>query len=223
MRKWLTASVADDPADVIKCVFDQAEARDPEHRRTWIVLVDGATAQIDAISAEAAKRNAPIHIVIDFIHVLQYLHQAACILHGDGDNVAVQDAGEHALAVLTGRDEKVADELAAATATRPDADGHKKIGETVTYPRNQHDYLRYDTALPSGWPIAPRRDRGRLPPSGRRQTEHHRSPLVTGRRRSRPQTPCPDLQRRHRNIPGPPPGSRHQRTHRSRYGSQHHR
>lgn len=56
--------------------------------------------------------------------------------------------------------------------------------------------------------IAPRRDRGRLPPSGRRHTGHHRSPLVTGRRRSRPQTPRPNLQRRHRVMPGPPPGSR---------------
>jgi len=54
----------------------------------------------------------------------------------------------------------------------------------------------------------PRRDRGRLPPSGRRQTGHRRSPPVTGRRRSRPQTPYPDLQRRHRNMPGLPPGSR---------------
>lgn len=74
VRKWLTASVAHDAADVIAAVFDQAEARDPEHRRCWIVLVDGAIAQIDAIRAEAAKRNAPINIVIDIIHVLQYLH-----------------------------------------------------------------------------------------------------------------------------------------------------
>ncbi|MEY9864324.1 hypothetical protein ABH935_009980 [Catenulispora sp. GAS73] len=58
VRKWLTASVAADAADVIAAVFDQAESRDPGHLRPWIVLVDGAIAQIDAIRAEAAKRNA---------------------------------------------------------------------------------------------------------------------------------------------------------------------
>lgn len=87
--------------------------------------------------------------MIDFIHGLRYLHQAARILHGDGGKAATV-AAEHALAVLTGRDDKVADELAAAAATRPAADGHKKIGETVTYLRNKHDYLRYYAALASG-------------------------------------------------------------------------
>jgi len=40
--KWLTASVVDDAASVIADIFDQAERRDPTHRRTWVVLVDGS-------------------------------------------------------------------------------------------------------------------------------------------------------------------------------------
>lgn len=83
--------MATDAADVIKCVFDQPQTRDPEHHRCWVVLVDGAIAQIDAIRAEAAKRNAPIHVLIDVIHVLQYLHAAARILHGDDTDATVAE------------------------------------------------------------------------------------------------------------------------------------
>ncbi|MFG3000706.1 hypothetical protein [Streptomyces sp. NPDC048340] len=43
--KWLTASVREDAETVIAAAFGQAEARDPEHHRTWVVLIDGATHQ----------------------------------------------------------------------------------------------------------------------------------------------------------------------------------
>jgi hypothetical protein len=56
---------------VIAAAFDEAEARDPGHRRTWVVLAGGAEHQLDLIRAEAARRNAVIHVVIDLIHVLE--------------------------------------------------------------------------------------------------------------------------------------------------------
>ena len=71
LAKWLAGSVRSDPAEVIAAAFDEAEARDPGHRRTWVVLVDGAEHQLDLIRAEAARRNAGIHVVIDLIRVLE--------------------------------------------------------------------------------------------------------------------------------------------------------
>jgi hypothetical protein len=71
--KWLAGSVEHDPAEVIAAAFDQAEARDLAHRRTWVVLVDGAEHQLDLIRAGAARRGVTIHVVIDLIHVLEYL------------------------------------------------------------------------------------------------------------------------------------------------------
>lgn len=57
--------------------------------------------------------------------------------------------------MLSGRDAQVADELAAAArSTARSAEDRKKIGETVTYLRNKHEYLCYDTAPAKGWPIA---------------------------------------------------------------------
>ena len=56
---------------MIAAAFDEAEARDPGHLRTWVVLVDGAEHQLDLIRAEAARRGVTIHVVIDLIHVLE--------------------------------------------------------------------------------------------------------------------------------------------------------
>jgi len=68
--KWLTASVTDDIPAVIASAFDEAERRDPQHKREWTVLIDGNNTQIEAVTAEAARRGITITIVIDFIHVL---------------------------------------------------------------------------------------------------------------------------------------------------------
>ena len=57
LAKWLAGSVRKDPAEVIAAAFDEAEARDPGHLRTWVVLVDGAEHQLDLIRAEAARRG----------------------------------------------------------------------------------------------------------------------------------------------------------------------
>jgi hypothetical protein len=72
--KWLTASVTDDIPAVIAAAFDEAERRDPGHSREWAVLIDGNNTQIEAVTAEAARRGITVTIVIDFIHVLELSH-----------------------------------------------------------------------------------------------------------------------------------------------------
>jgi hypothetical protein len=67
--KWLTASVTDDIPAVIAAAFDEAERRDPRHKREWPVLIDGNNTQIEAVTAEAARRGVTVTVVIDFIHV----------------------------------------------------------------------------------------------------------------------------------------------------------
>jgi hypothetical protein len=69
--KWLTGSVTQPSDQVIAAVFDQATQRDPCHRRTWVVLVDGARHQLDQVRAEAARRGVRVHVLVDLIHVLE--------------------------------------------------------------------------------------------------------------------------------------------------------
>jgi hypothetical protein len=153
--KWLSGSVRNDPADVIAAAFDQAESRDPGHRRTWVVLVDGAEHQLDLIRAEAARRGVTIHVVIDIIHVLEYLWKAAWSLHDAGDPAAEDWVAAKALAVLAGDSARAAEEITAEAGTAA-LEGSQRagVGTCVRYLNGRHEYLRYDQALEAGWPIA---------------------------------------------------------------------
>jgi hypothetical protein len=153
--KWLCGSVNDTAAEVVAAVFDQAEHRDPGHRRPWVVLVDGARHQIDLIKTEAQRRGVDIHIVIDLIHVLEYLWRAAWCLHEAGDPAAEAWVARHARALLAGDVQPTAAALQkAARAARLRGAKRKGIDEAMNYLTGKAEHLRYDTALKHGWPIA---------------------------------------------------------------------
>jgi replicative DNA helicase len=62
---------------VIAAGFEEAVRRDPDRARPWIALLDGNNQQIMQIRAQARRRKVTVTIVIDFIHVLEYLRKAA--------------------------------------------------------------------------------------------------------------------------------------------------
>jgi len=73
VSRWYTVGITASRAATISALFDQAERRDPGHARPWIALVDGDVHQIEVIRAQAGARGVTITILIDFIHVLEYL------------------------------------------------------------------------------------------------------------------------------------------------------
>jgi hypothetical protein len=153
--KWLAGSVRQDPADMIAAVFDEAGARDPGRQRTWVVLVDGAGHQLDLIRAEAARRGATIHIIIDIIHVLEYLWGAAWSFHDAGDPAAEDWVAARALAVLAGDSDRAAAEITAEAGAAGLAGTRRNgAGACVRYLESKREFLRYDQALQAGWPIA---------------------------------------------------------------------
>ncbi len=153
--KWLAGSVRQDPAEVVAAMFGEAEARDPAHLRTWVILVDGAEHQLDLIRAGAARRGATIHLVIDLIHVLEYLWGAAWSLHAAGDPAAEDWVAARALAVLAGDSARAAADIT-AEADAAGLDGSQRNGADacVRYLDGKQEFLRYDQALEAGWPIA---------------------------------------------------------------------
>jgi hypothetical protein len=123
--KWLTASLTDDIPAVVAAAFEEAERRDPEHRRPWVALVDGNTTQIQAIHTEATRRHTKLSIVLDFIHVLEYLWKAAWAFFDTGDPDAEAWVADQATKILEGKAADVAADVAAArhatTTPRPNA------------------------------------------------------------------------------------------------------
>ena len=153
--KWLTASVADDAASVIARVFGEACRRDPEHAHTWIALVDGNNHQIARIEAEAKTRGIEVSVLVDWVHVLEYLWSSAWSFFDEGDPAAEDWVQEKALAVLDGRASIVAAAIRRkATALGLDDTTRKNADTCADYLLAKAPYLDYPTALSSGWPIA---------------------------------------------------------------------
>ena len=135
--------------------FDEAERRDPGHRRTWIALVDGNNAQIEAITAEAKQRQVTIHIVCDLIHVLEYLWKAAWSFFEPGDPDAEDWVAEQAVKILESKTAQVAAGIR-RRATTFGYTGAEREGadECARYLTAKKPWLDYATALAAGWPIA---------------------------------------------------------------------
>jgi hypothetical protein len=153
--KWLTASVVNDIATVIAAGFDEADRRNPDHERTWVVLVDGNRTQIDAITTEAARRGVTVHILLDFVHVLEYLWKAAWSLFYTSDPAAELWIAEQATKILEGKAAQVAAGIR-RRATRFGYSAAERAGADACadYLTRHKPHLRYDTALAAGWPIA---------------------------------------------------------------------
>jgi hypothetical protein len=155
INKWAMASVAEDAASVVGKVFAEAGRRDPKRQRKWIALVDGNNYQIDRIKAEAKAMGVEVKIVIDFIHVLEYLWKAARSFYPADDPEAESWVHDRALAILEGGSAGVAGgirrwatNLGLGTHARAQAD------ECANYLTNKRPHLDYPTALKAGWPIA---------------------------------------------------------------------
>jgi hypothetical protein len=153
--KWLTASVADDASAVIAAVFDEAERRDPGHERTWVALLDGNNHQIERFEAEAGKRGVELAIVVDFIHVIEYVWGAAWCFYAEGDPRAESWVKEKLLALLNGEVSTVAASISRkATCLGRLPSERVGVNKCVDYLLNKKNYLDYKSALAAGWPIA---------------------------------------------------------------------
>nr|WTB28550.1 hypothetical protein OG781_02275 [Streptomyces sp. NBC_00830] len=75
--------------------------------------VDGAPHQIDVTRAEAKRRKTKIHILIDIIHVVEYLWRATWTFHASGDTGAERWVVEKALLIPQGRSQDAAAEIIA--------------------------------------------------------------------------------------------------------------
>jgi hypothetical protein len=157
LNRWYTVEITASRAETISTLFDQAGQRDPGHTRTWVALVDGDRHQIDVIRAEAASRGITITIVVDFIHVLEYLWKAAWCFHAPRDPAMETWVTAQGLDILHGRVPEVISritQLAAANPPKPGSEHEKIIRKTLSYLAAKQPCLDYPRALAAGWPIA---------------------------------------------------------------------
>jgi hypothetical protein len=157
VNRWYTTDITAGREHTIGKVFDEAERRDPGHCRDWIALVDGDIYQIGLIQGQAAARGVTLVILVDFIHVLEYLWQAAWCFHAPRDPAMEDWVIAQALDILHGRAAGVTARirrLAQDHPPKPGGEHEKIIRKTLHYLDAKQPYLDYPQALAAGWPIA---------------------------------------------------------------------
>ena len=152
-RVW--ASLKQSPAQVIGAAFEEAARREPQRTKTWVALVDGNKPQLALLTAGARQHGVQLTIVLDLIHVLEYLWRAAYVFHSPESMEAQMWVSQRLLAILRGRSVHVAAGLR-RSATRHGlcADTRAAVDDCADYLLNYGPYLRYDQYLATGLPIA---------------------------------------------------------------------
>jgi hypothetical protein len=156
-NRWYTCDITASRDVTAGKIFDQADRRDPGHLRTWIALLDGDNYQLGLFQAQAAARGITLAIVIDFIHVLEYLWKAAWCFHPPRDPAMEDWVTAQALDILHGRVPEVIariTRLAAGHPPEPGSEHAKIIRKTLSYLQNKQPFMDYPRALANGWPIA---------------------------------------------------------------------
>ena len=154
-RVW--ASLEHEPAEVVAEAMLEAERHDPERVKRWVVLVDGAETQLALVEAGAAAYGVDVTVILDIIHVVEYVWKAAHVFHRRGEPRRWRALGLDARAGAFSRASpgKVAAAMRrAATVAGLSKDTRKPVDTCADYLQKYAQYLHYDRYLAAGYPIA---------------------------------------------------------------------
>ena len=128
----------------------RAQQREGPQIRDRVALTDGAAAL-----QERLRSHLPAFtLVLDIIHVTEYLWDAANAVLGERHPERTAWVRGHLVALLSGRTDAVIAALEAAAA-EPDLPTARQqaIQRTIGYYRRNAPYMHYDQYLARGWPI----------------------------------------------------------------------
>lgn len=153
--RTLFASVKRPAADVIADAFAEAHRRDPGHKREWIVVIDGNVHQIETAEKLAEKYQVKVKILIDLIHIVQYVWKAANAFFYRKDAAGRDWAREQVAKILAGKHRDVRAGIRRRASTYGYA-GAERAGadECARYLENKQHYLDYPEFISEGWPVA---------------------------------------------------------------------
>lgn len=152
-RVW--ASLKKSPEEVITEAFREANSRDRNRKKTWVALVDGNATQLEILQRLAKAEGIELVIILDFIHAVEYLWEAAHAFYKAGTPEAEAWVTERMAMVLDGHANGVARGMRrSATCLGFDAERRKPIDTCAGYLIKYGKFMRYDEYLAAGTPIA---------------------------------------------------------------------
>jgi hypothetical protein len=154
-QKRVWASLEHSPETIVDQVIEEAKRRDPKGTKQWVAVVDGNQTQIQLLKAAAAREGRELTLILDLIHVLEYLWGAAWDFHTEGDPNAEVWVSERLVDVLLGKSSQVAAGIRrGATRRGLSAKQRESVESCACYLNNHREMLRYDQYLAAGYPIA---------------------------------------------------------------------
>ena len=153
-RVW--ASLEDEVAEVVEEMFQEATSRDPHRAREWVALVDGNDHQLRLLRRKAKQHGVNLAaIVLDIIHVLEYVWKAGLALQGEGTTACEQWVLERMQRILAGEASLVAAGMRrSATLRALEPKERTAVDDCADYLLKYKRHLCYDHYLSRGYPIA---------------------------------------------------------------------
>jgi hypothetical protein len=152
-RVW--ASVVKEPDVVLAEAFDEALYRDPSQQKHWVALVDGNKTQLSILKKHARKHNVHLTIILDIIHVIEYLWKAAFVFHSPSSKAAEDWVTQRLQKLLEGKSSLVASGMRrSATLQNLSTEQRSCVDKCANYLLNNKAYLKYNHYLNLGFPIA---------------------------------------------------------------------
>lgn len=154
-QKRVWASIEKSPEEVIEESLAEARYRDLGNEKTWVALVDGNKSQIRILRRIAKKNKLDFTIIVDLIHVIEYLWDAGRAFH-PASGLELESWVEYRLLeILRGKAGLMAGGMRrSATRRGLSAEQRKPVDTCARYLLNHSPYLRYDRYLAQGLPIA---------------------------------------------------------------------
>lgn len=155
IEKRVWASIEKSAEQVTEEIFEEAQRRDPKHEKKWVCLIDGDPRQLRRIRSIAKKTKAHVTIILDIIHVIEYLWKASRIFYDETNPEAEKWVTNRLEAILNGDSSHVAAGMRrSATLKKVPKDKRGPIDKCAGYLIKNKPYLKYDLYLKEGFPIA---------------------------------------------------------------------
>ncbi len=133
----------------------EARHRDPTDKKTWVALVDGNKSQIRILKRLAKKNGLDLTIIVDLIHVIEYLWDAARVFHPAPGPELENWVRHRMLETLRGKAGLMAGGMRrSATLRGLSIKAREPVDVCARYLSNYSPYLRYDHYLANGLPVA---------------------------------------------------------------------
>ena len=139
--------------EIFPWLIAEAQQRDPEQQRPWVVLMDGQPSLWEEV--DQVLGNTPRVEILDLLHATSYLWQAVHLFHPVGSDLALQLMKLLVLGLLSGVGAGLIPWLTdQAESIGLTAAQRERLDQISQYFHHNRERLHYDQYLAAGYPIA---------------------------------------------------------------------